>query len=516
MTQSFINHTTGLPVWTVDESGNTTQAGTILSGDGITLTKTPAPSNPSGGALKLYSPDGEAVQLLDATGTVSILSAGAGSGGIDWLNVKAYGAKGDNSTDDTTAVQAALTAANAQSGGVVYFPTGKYKISSALNVGAFTTLLGDGQDNSIITQTSTTANGLTCLDSVAVNIRELLVQGPSSGSGIGIAFTLSARSSCYQLEVSNCLVRNFGGDGINMATPIVSRLVRVVSQGNGGAGFHLTGGGTAVVMDACYGNSNTGSNYNLNQMNYSALNACASDSAGAIGYLLTTCNNVVLSGCGCEVPTSFGYEINGGVCNSLISCYVRTNPSIGAWFTGSSLSGFIQGFREITPSGATASIQVDAGCRIVSGENSVVTAVNFVQGTTAQFDGQTFQVPGNGSTGLMAVNRGATSNFASLALQTAGTTEWNIQLRSDSTNDLHVRDGANGVDSIIVEQHAAASNVQIGGAKSFGASSIGVVGITNAATLPTGNPTGGGVLYVNAGALTYRGSSGTVTILGPA
>lgn len=38
-----------------------------------------------------------------------------------------------------------------------------------------------------------------------------------------------------------------------------------------------------------------------------------------------------------------------------------------------------------------------------------------------------------------------------------------------------------------------------------------VLGIQNCATVPGANPTGGGVLYVQAGALKYRGSSGTVT-----
>lgn len=49
--------------------------------------------------------------------------------------------------------------------------------------------------------------------------------------------------------------------------------------------------------------------------------------------------------------------------------------------------------------------------------------------------------------------------------------------------------------------------------QSFGASSVGVIGIGNATTVPTSNPTGGGVLYVEAGALKYRGSSGTVTTI---
>lgn len=38
----------------------------------------------------------------------------------------------------------------------------------------------------------------------------------------------------------------------------------------------------------------------------------------------------------------------------------------------------------------------------------------------------------------------------------------------------------------------------------------------NATTVPTTNPTNAGIIYVEAGALKYRGSSGTVTVLGAA
>jgi len=50
----------------------------------------------------------------------------------------------------------------------------------------------------------------------------------------------------------------------------------------------------------------------------------------------------------------------------------------------------------------------------------------------------------------------------------------------------------------------------------YGTSSQGVFFIANASAVPTGNPTGGGVLYTEAGALKYRGSSGTITTLGNA
>lgn len=59
--------------------------------------------------------------------------------------------------------------------------------------------------------------------------------------------------------------------------------------------------------------------------------------------------------------------------------------------------------------------------------------------------------------------------------------------------------------------------IQVGSAAAqFGSGSGGMVGIANATTVPTANPGNGGVLYVQAGALKYRGSAGTVTILAPA
>jgi hypothetical protein len=50
------------------------------------------------------------------------------------------------------------------------------------------------------------------------------------------------------------------------------------------------------------------------------------------------------------------------------------------------------------------------------------------------------------------------------------------------------------------------------GTDSFGGGSR-VFGLVNATAIPTTNPTGGGILYVEAGALKYRGSSGTVTTI---
>ena len=56
-------------------------------------------------------------------------------------------------------------------------------------------------------------------------------------------------------------------------------------------------------------------------------------------------------------------------------------------------------------------------------------------------------------------------------------------------------------------------NVGLAGGTISVGGGAGVVFVSNATTVPTSNPTGGGILYVEAGALKYRGSSGTITTI---
>lgn len=65
-----------------------------------------------------------------------------------------------------------------------------------------------------------------------------------------------------------------------------------------------------------------------------------------------------------------------------------------------------------------------------------------------------------------------------------------------------------------VETFRLSPGGQVGiGGSSYGSGVGAVVFVANAAVAPTTNPTGGGVLYVEGGALKYRGSSGTVTTI---
>jgi len=73
------------------------------------------------------------------------------------------------------------------------------------------------------------------------------------------------------------------------------------------------------------------------------------------------------------------------------------------------------------------------------------------------------------------------------------------------------KNAAGTADRLVCEDNG----VSINGAGSFGGG-VGVLGVLNATTVPNTNPTGGGVLYAEAGAGKWRGSGGTVTTFGPA
>jgi hypothetical protein len=94
--------------------------------------------------------------------------------------------------------------------------------------------------------------------------------------------------------------------------------------------------------------------------------------------------------------------------------------------------------------------------------------------------------------------------------------KYEIAVQSDKLqiNGRNIND--NGFETIIVFQRlAAGGNIGIRTTSQFGGGR-GVIAIANASVAPSINPAGGGILYVEDGALKYRGSNGTVTVIAPA
>jgi hypothetical protein len=99
---------------------------------------------------------------------------------------KDFGAKGNGSTDDTSAMQTAITAA-ISGGFALYMPAGTYKITSALTVSGSLTIIGEGRDKSIILLGTTTQDGISITGTSPVYFRDFGFQvsgTPTAGAGI--------------------------------------------------------------------------------------------------------------------------------------------------------------------------------------------------------------------------------------------------------------------------------------------------------------------------------------------
>jgi hypothetical protein len=100
--------------------------------------------------------------------------------------------------------------------------------------------------------------------------------------------------------------------------------------------------------------------------------------------------------------------------------------------------------------------------------------------------------------------------------QTPPAGKYEIAVQSDK---LQIN-GRNATDSafetiVVFQRVAAGGNLGIRTSSQFG-NGQGVLAIANTSAAPSVNPAGGGILYVEDGALKYRGSQGTVTVIAPA
>ena len=116
-----------------------------------------------------------------------------------FVSVKDYGAVGDGATDDTSAIQAALTA---NAGKAVYFPPGSYAINAALSVSAGTVVYGDG-GTATITQATTSTDAFTFAGD-NITLEGLKIVGPNTGTGS--AARADARDN---IVIKSCAVQNW-------------------------------------------------------------------------------------------------------------------------------------------------------------------------------------------------------------------------------------------------------------------------------------------------------------------
>lgn len=144
------------------------------------------------------------------------------------------------------------------------------------------------------------------------------------------------------------------------------------------------------------------------------------------------------------------------------------------------------------------------------------TRIPFATGTTVLADATAFTYD--------SVNGQLRTPDGTVALPgVAWASDLNTGRRNSAAGTM--RDVAGGVDivevsasgvNVLVGTLRAISTLGIGASPTYGSGTGPMAYLGNATTAPTSNPTGGGILYAEAGALKYRGPSGTITTIAPA
>lgn len=132
-------------------------------------------------------------------------------------------------------------------------------------------------------------------------------------------------------------------------------------------------------------------------------------------------------------------------------------------------------------------------------------------------------IKANGRTGIGIVRGATPAGMLELAQNDDTTPGLSIKGRATGANQAEFKRASDGAvrtritnsGQIVTSETAyfAGLAVQFGGTSTQTGNGQGVIGITNAAAAPTANPAGGGVLYAKDGALYWRGSAGTVTMI---
>lgn len=205
-------------------------------------------------------------------------------------NVKAYGALGDNSTDDRAAIQSAIDACEATTnGGVVYFPAGRYKVNRN-GTNNYALVMGNGQStvngdasNAVDTKKPCQLEGVEGPAPASNTVGSVIVwngsgnsawwvlrvRGPRLGGGLanitvdgadvvnGVWYDHVAHSTNYAPHITHALLAlRIKG---NMTSASVSYgacdntfySLRVSSPPSGGSGIDLDGVDVANGLNAC-------------------------------------------------------------------------------------------------------------------------------------------------------------------------------------------------------------------------------------------------------------------------
>ena len=401
------------------------------------------------------------------------------------VNVKDYGAKGDGITDDTAAIQAAIAA-----GKTILVPEGTYIVSSTIDIGDDKRIFGLGVNS--IRKWAGSSPGIVIILGESSEIDSLLVTRDwipwdISNPVTGIQFSSSTSKG------NNIFVSNF------------EKGIELLGDGKGCAYNQIF---LRYIIDCYYGiylrSATSGSVdgwVNENSIYGGRLAIFAShQTTGTYGIFMESGNPNEFNNNKFFGPSIEGYDyafnIKGSY-NTLVDPRIEL-PNLG--------NAVAIEFEDTSDFGAEDNFIFGGYGAFSFGTDPTVNSI----------------VHKDSSGGYVSYHRDMIllrympAQFLDDSILVSGKTVWDLAyLIYDSGLDAF-RFQRQGIDYFIsgtsytkTKRSLGINTTDFGGGKE-------VFAMANATTVPSANPTGGGVLYVQDGALKYRGSSGTVTTIAPA
>ena len=169
----------------------------------------------------------------------------------DYVSVKDFGAKGDDSTADVTAIQNAIDEIykdtdkdDTRSRRVLFFPAGTYSVNAALKIPPYAHLVGEGPDKTIIKNSGNNA---------------VMVTQDDEGN-VGANIGNSSATTPTQIQIANMTLRNtvaYGGISLDRVTKGYFNNVKFQgSYASGGADASNSKGITVTNSTAIYSSTN--------------------------------------------------------------------------------------------------------------------------------------------------------------------------------------------------------------------------------------------------------------------
>lgn len=377
------------------------------------------------------------------------------------VSVKDFGATGDGSTDDTTAVQNAISQVASLGGGIVLFPYGTYAITgvSITNVGVC--LQGTGR-LSVIKNTSTSASAITINVGSAIDckafIRDLAITASTTSSGKGILLTNGDRmliddvavslhrtgidhSAVSFTKVRDCVIvstdGNAAGIGIKTGTSSITSNCQVHETTTNGTGITLNGSPclvTGCTVAAC----SVGFAFTNSQARAINCTSIGSTTGATISGSANNCEIIGFNGgkpiaitgsTGCLVQSCFSGTISADstsdrtriIGNSLAAssditlstadyCVVQGNTIVSGQITDGGVGNVISG-NTVAKSGGTAIATTGTGAIVMN--NHVYSSTTGIAATSGSgvISGNTFR---NTTTGISASNQDSWSIIGNL------------------------------------------------------------------------------------------------------